>query len=135
MTTFTSSDLSTAAVLFVTVPGIAFGGHFLLRVAGGSVPATVEQRNSFRAGHAHAGVLVMLALVALVWARVGDVHGRPGWIARTLIPLAPILIPAGFFLSMIGAGRTRPNRLVLLVHAGAVALAVGTLTLGIALFP
>jgi hypothetical protein len=40
---------------------------------------------------------------------------------------------AGFFLSSMGAGRTRPSRLILLVYAGAVSLATGALSLGVGL--
>jgi hypothetical protein len=40
---------------------------------------------------------------------------------------------AGFFLSSAGRGATRPNRLILLVYVGAVALGVGAASLGLAL--
>lgn len=135
MNLMSDANRITASILLISVPTIAFGGTFLLRIARGTEPATNEQRNFFRAGHAHAGVLVMLALVALLYLEAAGVHGRPEWIARTMIPAAPILIPAGFFLSMIGAGRTRPNRLVGLIYVGALALAIGVLTLGIAVIP
>ena len=56
-----------AGLLLITVPTIEFGGTFLLSVLSGKHPELTEfQRSMFRAGHAHAGVLVILALVALV---------------------------------------------------------------------
>lgn len=122
-----------AGILLVSVPTIALGGIFLVRCASGAVPVTETQRAWFRAGHAHAGVLVILSLVALVYIDLAPVHGLPALVATICIPAAPILLPAGFFLSMLGAGRTRPNRLFVLVPLGATALAVGTITLGIAL--
>lgn len=129
----TDTTLLVAGILMVTVPTVAFGGAFLLRVASGCVPATSEQKAFFRAGHAHAGVLVLLALVALLYIDAASITGAPAVIATICIPAAPILLPAGFFLSMIGSGRTRPNRLFVLIPAGAVALSVGTVTLGVAL--
>jgi hypothetical protein len=42
-------------------------------------------------------------------------------------------MPAGFFFSAMGEGRTSPNRLRILVYLGAVSLAIGVVSLGIAL--
>ena len=59
--------------------------------------------------------------------------GAAGWAARSAIPIAAILMSAGFFLSSMGAGRTSPNRLIVLVYAGALASGVGAPSLGIGL--
>jgi hypothetical protein len=40
---------------------------------------------------------------------------------------------AGFFLSSAGRDVTRPNRLIVLVYAGAVSLALGAVSLGVGL--
>ncbi|HZS86778.1 MAG TPA: hypothetical protein VFE42_04710 [Chloroflexota bacterium] len=40
---------------------------------------------------------------------------------------------AGFFLSSAGRGVTKPNRLIGLVYAGAVSLALGVVSLGVGL--
>ena len=42
-------------------------------------------------------------------------------------------MPAGFFVSSMGQGRTRPNRLIALVFAGATMLALGLASLGVGL--
>jgi hypothetical protein len=42
-------------------------------------------------------------------------------------------MPAGFFLSALGPGRTKPNRLIALVWVGAGCLTLGLLTAGVAL--
>jgi hypothetical protein len=47
--------------------------------------------------------------------------------------VAAILMPAGFFFSSMGAGRTAPNRLIWLLWAGAVSLALGVVALGLGL--
>ncbi|MGH2488365.1 MAG: hypothetical protein ACRDFR_01930 [Candidatus Limnocylindria bacterium] len=62
------------------------------------------------------------------------VLGQPlATIARSGVPLAAILMSAGFFLSSVGPGRTPPNALIWLVYAGAASLAAGVVTLGVGL--
>ena len=99
----------------------------------GRVALTDFQRTFHRAGHAHAGVLVTLSLVCLLFV---DAAGLDGWqrvVARNGVPLAAILIPAGFFLSSLGRGVQRPNRLVALIWVGVVCLAAGVVALGVGL--
>src|SRR6266540_3851625 len=132
MTLLSDANRLVAAILLIAVPTIEFGGSFLLRLSRGGDDATPAQRSFFRAGHAHAGVLVILSLAALLYVDAAGVHGAPAWVARVLIPAAPILVPAGFLLSMLGAGRTVPNRLIAMVYAGAALLAAGTVTPGVA---
>jgi hypothetical protein len=123
----------TAGILLVTIVAVEFGGAYMLRLVRGAVAVTPFQLAFARAGHAHAGVLVILGLVVQPFADAAGLTGAAGWAARSAIPLAAILMSAGFFLSSMGAGRTSPSRLILLVYAGAVALALGALSLGIGL--
>lgn len=58
-----SNSRSTAGVLLLTLVAVEYGGWFMLRVVRGRQPTTEIQKAFFRAGHAHAGVLVILALV------------------------------------------------------------------------
>jgi hypothetical protein len=44
-----------------------------------------------------------------------------------------LLLPGGFFLSVGRPGATSPNRLVLLIPAGAAVLGIGLATLGVGL--
>ncbi len=123
-----------AGVVLITIVTIEVGGFFLLRLASGKSPFTPFQKAFFRAGHAHAGVLVTLSLIGLVLADATALDGAIGWLARVAIPGAAILIPAGFFFSAMGKGEiTRPNRFIALIWAGAAILAIGVLTLGIGL--
>ena len=122
-----------AGVLLVTIVTIQSGGYAMLAVNTGRKAATELQRRFFRAGHAHAGVFVTLALVTQVLVDAADVSGPFEWLARYGVAWAAILLPAGFFLSVAPAGSTRPNALIHLVHLGAVGLALGTLSLGIGL--
>jgi hypothetical protein len=137
METFALTDASRyiGGVVLLTVVGVEFGGYFLTRVARGHYPFTGFQKSFARAMHAHAGVLVIFSLVCLLLADAGHLTGLLGWVARLGVPLAAIFIPGGFAASaLIGTGEiTRPNKLIRLIWVGAVALAAGTLCLGIGL--
>jgi hypothetical protein len=54
-------------------------------------------------------------------------------LVRGSIPIAAILVPAAFFLSVLPPDATVPNALIYLAYVGAVVLAAGVLVLGIGL--
>ncbi|WP_426311531.1 hypothetical protein [Cellulosimicrobium sp. E-16] len=134
MLELTDAARITAGVVLLTVVGIESGGAFLVKVVTRRVPATGFQTSFFRAGHAHAGVLVILGLLCLLLTEATDLAGFWRWLAATGVLVAAILLPAGFFLSAVGAGREAPNRAVVLLPAGGVVLAAGVVTLSIGLF-
>ena len=91
------------------------------------------RQNFFRAGHAHAGVIVILSLVCQLLADYAVLPMSLLWLTRIAVPLAAILIPLGFFLSMLPPGANEPGRAVVLIYAGAFSLALGVLLLGVGL--
>ena len=118
-------------VTVLSVIGIAFGGTFMLRVVTGKQGANGLQKTFFRAGHAHAGVLVILGLVLAV---LGSVTGAsPGWAGAGAITVltAAIFIPLGFFLSVLGTDPQRPGRMVASIWLGAACLVVGLVVSGV----
>ena len=125
-----------AGLILVVVPTIAFGGFFLLTSLvdpASGYAANPLRQDFFRAGHAHAGVITLLSLLAQLFVDAAAL-GRPGqWLVRIGVPLAGILMSAGFFTSMAPPTATRPGPTVALVYAGAVLLIVSVLTLGISL--
>lgn len=118
-----------AAVLLVAILPIEFGGYYLTEIVRGNQEATEFQLAFARAGHAHAGVLVTLGLVGLVLADATRLRGAAGYLARHGVPIAALLMSAGFFLSSSEPGATQPNGLIVLVWLGALSLAIGVLTL------
>jgi hypothetical protein len=124
---------STAGILLLAILAVETGGVYMYRVLRRRVQLTPFQQAFARAGHAHAGVLVVLSLIVQLYADAALAEGLLGTLSRSAIPLAAILMPAGFFLSSGGDGRTEPNRLVWLLYLGAAALAVGAAALGLAL--
>ena len=127
-----SVQLITAGVILLTVVGIAYGGTFLLRVVNGSVATNDLQRSYFRAGHAHAGVLVILGLVIMLFVSEAGVDSVLATLSSGVL-WAAILMPAGFFLSVTGRNPTKPNRLRYLIVAGGIVLTIGLISAGIAL--
>jgi hypothetical protein len=115
----------------LSIVAVESGGLYMLRIVRRQMPATGFQISFFRAGHAHAGVLVVFALVCQLYADAIGLGQPLATIARSGVPLAAILMPAGFFFSAVGAGRTEPNGFIWLVYAGAISLALGVLALGI----
>ncbi|MBD8023653.1 hypothetical protein [Microbacterium gallinarum] len=115
----------------LTVIGIMSGGTFLLRIATGGLPFNGLQKAFFRAGHAHAGVLVLLGLVCILLLSASG--AAPGWRWAGVGVLAgAILIPAGFFLSVLGREPERPGRAIALLWVGVVVLAASLLAVGVA---
>jgi hypothetical protein len=91
------------------------------------------RQDLWRAGHAHAGIMLILALVLLRYVDETRLSGRWLWLARHGVPLAAILMPVGFLLSVLTHDATDPNALIYLVFAGGLCLIGGLLTLGIGL--
>ena len=124
------------AIAFISLPTIAFGGTFLLSILhrqAGTEKITAEQTSYFRAGHAHAGVLVVLGIIGqlvLDQSRFGD---GVVWALRIGLFVSPLLISGGFFG---GAPRTAggsTTSLIRLVPIGAIVLGLSTLGVGIGL--
>lgn len=127
----TTRDL--AGILLLTIVTIEFGGAFMLRVVQGQQPTSDLQKSFFRAGHAHAGVLVMLSLVILLYVDATDMADGPTWLARSGVPIAALLIPGGFFFSVMRPGAEKPNKFFWMIPVGAVFLALGVAATGIGL--
>ncbi len=128
------SSRQIAGILLVVIPTIIYGGISLLRFITKRIPGYLDnpvRQALFRAGHAHAGVLVLLALVGLLYVDQADLSDGAKTVVRNCLALAPIFVSAGFFFSMLSPRATRPGRLIALVYVGAASLAIGTLTLGV----
>jgi hypothetical protein len=123
-----------AGLLLITVTAIEYGGTFLLRVLSGKQPEFTDfQRSMFRAGHAHAGVLVILALISQLFIEQTKLSTPIAWAVRIGFVAAPILVSGGFFGAALGHGRTRPSGLIGLLWIGVFVLGGSLVTLGIAL--
>jgi hypothetical protein len=124
-----------AGALLIILPTVVFGGVSILTLLIND-PAYMQnalRQNLWRAGHAHAGVLLILALVALRYVDEAQLSAPLKHLVRVSIPSTAILIPAAFFLSVLSPEATAPNVLIYLAYVGAVVLIVGLVTLGVGL--
>lgn len=123
-------------VILLTMPSIQYGGYFLLQVLGGKqnqLQLTSFQKSMFRAGHAHAGVLVILAILAQLLTDYTQFPSWLEWIVRVCFPLSAILISGGFFASAIGPGIQQPNSYIRILYLGVFLLAIALILLGLGL--
>ncbi|HET9037039.1 MAG TPA: hypothetical protein VFN45_12575 [Myxococcaceae bacterium] len=123
-----------AGITLITVPTIVYGGVTLLGIVssgrfglGIGRPLTPEQTTFFRAGHAHAGVLVIFSLVTQVLLDHANLSPELTWALRIGAPLAAICVSGGFF------GVAFFPSFKLLLYTGAVLVSMVTLATGIGL--
>jgi hypothetical protein len=125
-------SLSSAGTLLVLLPAVIFGGVSILTllIRDPRYRQNPLRQQLWRAGHAHAGVLLILSLVALLYVDQADLSA--GWksFVRAAIPSSAILLPAAYFLSVLKPDATKPNALINLAYVGAVVLAAGLVVLG-----
>jgi hypothetical protein len=139
MATDTRTMLSREARLIMglsllLVPTIVYGGATLLGiVTGGALGAPGPRDLSplqvafYRAGHAHAGVLLILSLViqlGLDHARLAD---GMRWAARLTAPAAALLVSGGFF------GIAHTAAMQWLLYAGVLCVIFATIATGVGL--
>lgn len=121
------------AFAFISLPTIAFGGYFLLSILkrqSGTENVTSEQRDYFRAGHAHAGVLVLLAIVGQLVLDYSRFNESITWVLRIGLFVAPMLISGGFFGGAPRKAGAPTTPLIKLIPVGAIVLALSTIGVG-----
>jgi uncharacterized membrane protein len=121
--------------LLILMPAVVYGGASILSLLIGD-PAYAQnelRQDLWRAGHAHAGVLLVLSLVSLRYVDEASLPEGLKTLVRHSISAAAILLPLAFFLSVLSPEAEEPNAMIYLAYVGAVSLAVGLLTLGVSL--
>jgi len=121
-----------AGVTLLTVPTIMYGGATLLGVltkgaagvSAGNLALDQTQWALFRAGHAHAGVWVVLSLVIQVLLDSAALSLKLKWLARIAAPVAAVAISGGFF------GLAYNSNFTWLLYFGAACLVVVVLLTG-----
>lgn len=125
-----------AGSLLVVLPTVMYGGLSLLSLVTTNSPGYTDnplRHDLWRAGHAHAGVYLILSLIMLRYVDEAVLSPFWRWLARTGAPIAAILIPAAFFLSVASPTAKQPSGLVNLAYIGALFLAAAVLSLGVGL--
>lgn len=124
-----------AGILLIILPTVMFGGVSILTmlIRDPAYMANPLRQDLWRAGHAHAGVFLILSLVALRYVDEAALSEGAKRFVRFGMPSAAILLPAAFFLSVLTPDATEPNGLINLAYLGGVVLAAAVVTLGIGL--
>jgi Ni,Fe-hydrogenase I cytochrome b subunit len=131
----TTQSRRVAGVLLVIFPTVVIGGVSVLTllINEPAYAANPLRQDLWRAGHAHAGVLLLLSLIALRYVDEAHLAERTRWLIRHAFPTAAVLLPLAFFLSVLTPEATAPNPLINLAYLGALVLVAAMVTLGIGL--
>jgi hypothetical protein len=94
-----------SAILLLMVPTVQFGGmailgmisHGIFGWSGERANLDVTQLALFRAGHAHAGVWLVLSLIIQILLDSARLSALVKWAARIAAPLGTLALSGGFF--------------------------------------
>jgi hypothetical protein len=120
-----------ALLSWILLPTVMFGGYWLLTLLVQTKVAwlTPERAQFFRAGHAHAGVLLVLSLIYYVYLAQTSLSEGLKFAACLVLVIGILAQSGGFFLHMLVG---KPGRLSvgnLVTIGGALLLALATLFL------
>ena len=124
-----------AGIVLIIVPTVEIGGASILSllIADPTYAQNDLRQDLWRAGHAHAGVWLVLSLVALRYVDETTLSEGMRWVVRVAFPIAAVLMALGFFLSVLSPEETEPNAMIYLAYVAGLSLAAGLLVLGIGL--
>jgi heme/copper-type cytochrome/quinol oxidase subunit 4 len=114
-------------IVLISLPTVMYGGYALLGLLT-KEKLNEFQRTYFRAGHAHAGVLLVMTLATLAVLDRTELGDGARWVVCLLLAVGVIVQSGGMFLHMAIGGAGAWSRANTLTTAGAVALAAGMLT-------
>src|SRR5437762_2426873 len=88
-----------AGILLVILPTVIYGGVSILTLLINDPRYSQNKlrQDLWRAGHAHAGVLLILSLLVLLYVDEANLSDGLKKLVSLLVPSAAILLPAGFF--------------------------------------
>jgi hypothetical protein len=94
-----------AGIILLIVPTVQYGGlailgmltHGVAGAGGAEAGLNAEQLALFRAGHAHAGVWLILALMIQVLLDSARLPSSTKWLARIAAPVGTLALSGGFF--------------------------------------
>lgn len=125
-----------AGWLIIILPTVIYGGVSLLSMLiepSSSYHESTFRRDLWRAGHAHAGILLILSLLVYLYVDKARLSAGMKRFVCASIPLSAIFIPFAFFLSVLSPDATEPTALIYFAYVGALSLAAGLIVLGIGL--
>src|SRR5699024_3188187 len=125
-----------AGWLIVILPTVVYGGFSILSMVINKDVGIVEnalRKDFFRAGHAHAGGLLMLSRSASLYVERAELSTLVRSIVKRFMPLSASFGPCDFLFSMISKAASGPNGWIYLSYVGIFFLVVGLIILGMGL--
>jgi hypothetical protein len=120
-------------IALLSLVGVEYGGWALLGFLTGRGVLGAFREQFFRAGHAHAGVLLVLSLVYFLYLDRAGLSTGTQWLAGVLL-LGGILAQSGGFFVHLGIGQQgRRSPGTVMTRTGALLLAVALVILAVGL--
>jgi hypothetical protein len=124
-----------AGIILLAVPTVQYGGlailgmltHGAAGTGGAEAALNAQQLAFFRAGHAHAGVWLLLSLVIQVLLDAARLPSAAKWLARIAAPVGTLAVSGGFF------GLAFKGEFRFLLYFGALAMFCSLLLTGVGL--
>jgi hypothetical protein len=113
-------------IALISLPTVMFGGYSLLGLLARD-QLDEFRRTYFRAGHAHAGVLLVLTLVSLNILAATDLGSGPRWVICVLFLVGVLTQSGGMFVHMVKGAPGRWSVGNTMSVGGAAVLAVALL--------
>ena len=118
-----------AILSWIALPTVMFGGYSLLRLLTHGNRLSPFQITYFRAGHAHAGVLLLMSLLYYLFMERTALSPTLQVAAASVLFVGILAQSGGFFLHM-GVGKPeQPSRGTTVTTVGAILLASAVLVL------
>lgn len=127
-----STRLLPALVLFALVT-VEFGGWSLLGLLNQRDALTSFEEQYFRAGHGHAGVLLVLSLVFFLLLERTGFAEQTRWLLGLGLLLGILLQSGGFFLHLLVGEEGSSSAGTQVTRLGAVLIAIALVSAGVGL--
>ena len=116
-------------ISWILLPTVMWGGYFLLHLQVRNTVLTPFKETYFRAGHAHAGTLLLLSLLYYQYLGQHTATFLFQWIASIVTLVGLLAISGGFFLHMVQGEAGSSSAGVLVTNIGAALLTLAILFL------
>ena len=103
-----------AGILLILLPTVEIGGASILSllIADPSYSQNDLRQDLWRAGHAHAGVWLVLSLLALCYVEEATLSEGMRWWVLFAFPAARLLMPMAFFFSVLSPEVRQPSSMI-----------------------
>ncbi len=120
-------------IAWISIPTVMYGGYVLLGfLSRGKLSAF--QLSNFRAGHAHAGVLLLMSLLYLQYMQQTSLSPSIKLMTAIALVIGVLLQSGGFFLHLLKGEPGAPSWGTRMTRLGAVTLVTAVLVLVYGLF-